>query len=268
MYDCFGLTPMVTHACNMRCSYCYAGARRERPMALHVGRRAIDRSLSSLQPGGSLDLGFFGGEPLLRASLVARLMDHAQESAAARGVRVRFSITTNGTVSSPDAWALMVRPGVNLAVSFDGLPEVHDRHRTFADGRGSSPPALRTIRRLLDAGVDFRTVAVVTPHSVARMPAGSRGCTRIDADWTYGEQTDGKTPSRFRSQRLSASAVPRRASHRPGPQATNSSAHSRAMRVHSHMRCGSWRQVWVSFITISTTQPRVFSRKSCVTRRT
>ena len=174
MYDCFGLTLMVTHECNMRCSYCYAGAKRKRSMPREVGRRAIDRALASLQPGGLLDLGFFGGEPLLCAPLVARLMDYAQTRAEARGARVGFSITTNGTVSSPDAWALMVRPGVNLAISFDGLPEVHDRHRTFADGCGSSPPALRTIRRLIDVGVDFRTVTVVTPDSVQTMPAGVR----------------------------------------------------------------------------------------------
>ena len=63
MYDGFGLVLMVTHACNLRCSYCYTGDKFNRKMPPLVGQRAISRALASTRAGGTLELGFFGGEP-------------------------------------------------------------------------------------------------------------------------------------------------------------------------------------------------------------
>jgi uncharacterized protein len=74
----FGLTLVVNHACNLRCAYCYTGAKFHSPMALDTGIKAIQRALNSLVPGGSLDLGFFGGEPLLEAARITKWMAYAQ----------------------------------------------------------------------------------------------------------------------------------------------------------------------------------------------
>ncbi len=169
MYERFGLTLMVTHACNMRCSYCYGGEKSERPMPEAVGMHAIDRALASLEPGGTLQLGFFGGEPLLEARLVARLADYARLRSEGAEARVAFSMTTNGTIAGPEAWDLMTLSDMNLAVSFDGLPHLHDRHRRFADGLGTATRVLETMRHLLAAGKEFRAVMVVGPDSAERL---------------------------------------------------------------------------------------------------
>lgn len=65
MYDHFGLVLLVNHACNMRCTYCYTGEKFNWPMSLATGRKAILRALASVTRGGVLELGFFGGEPVL-----------------------------------------------------------------------------------------------------------------------------------------------------------------------------------------------------------
>jgi sulfatase maturation enzyme AslB (radical SAM superfamily) len=57
-YECFHLVLMVTHACNLRCHYCYTGRKMSRSMDLRIGRAAIDRAIRSLRPGGTLELGF------------------------------------------------------------------------------------------------------------------------------------------------------------------------------------------------------------------
>ncbi len=174
----FGLVLMVTHACNLRCSYCYVGAKRDDPMPAEVGRAAIERALASIAPGGAaapggtLDLGFFGGEPLLEAALVNGLIDYARDRARPRGITVSAGLTTNGTVATADAWSLICRPDVSLALSHDGLPEVHNRHRRFADGTSSSARVLRTMERLAEAGKDFRVVMVVRPDNVRLLSAG------------------------------------------------------------------------------------------------
>jgi uncharacterized protein len=171
-YGQFHLVLMVTSECTLRCDYCYVGRKSGRVMAADVGQTAIDRAIGSLRPGGSLDLGFFGGEPLMRAELIAGLADHARRRAREAGPSLRIHLTTNGTISAGPAWDVMLWGDLSLAVSCDGLPAAHDRHRRAPDGRGSSPAVLDTLRRLVAAGKDVSVVLVVRPDTVNDLPAG------------------------------------------------------------------------------------------------
>ncbi|MHC4365477.1 MAG: radical SAM protein [Planctomycetota bacterium] len=170
LYPRFGLVLMVTHACNMRCSYCYNGPQYESSMSTDIGRAAIDRSVASIQEGGLLELGFFGGEPFLEADMISSLIDYARSRTQQAGLRLSIAITTNATVTNPMAWSIMMMPQLDLAVSVDGRPETHDRNRRFANGEGSFETVSKTIARLLDAGKSFKVVAVVRPDSVQTLP--------------------------------------------------------------------------------------------------
>jgi uncharacterized protein len=172
MYERFGLVLMVTHACNLRCSYCYTGTKTGRPMSPTVGRAAIERAAASIHPGGTLELGFFGGEPLLCSAFVAAMIDLAAQRTARAHVALEVSLTTNGTRTDGEAWAVMTRPGVQITVSHDGLPAAHDRHRRLPDGRGTSQLVQATIRRLLDAGVAVRVMTIVRPDTAESLPEG------------------------------------------------------------------------------------------------
>jgi uncharacterized protein len=175
MYQRFSLVLMVNHACNLRCTYCYTGAKFQRPMPEAIGTAAIDRALASLAAGGTLQLGFFGGEPLVEAALVRRLIAHARRRAAAASCGVELSLTTNGTQTSDEAWSVMTDPAMDLAVSHDGRADVHDRDRVFADGRGSSAAVLATIGRLVAADNPFRVAMVVRPSNVDHLGDGIAG---------------------------------------------------------------------------------------------
>src|SRR5262245_838830 len=98
MYPAFTLTLMVNHACNLRCTYCYTGAKVQRPMPERIARAAIDRAAASIRPDGLLELGFFGGEPLIEAPLIKSLMSYARDLSRSRGLRLSCHLTTNGTV--------------------------------------------------------------------------------------------------------------------------------------------------------------------------
>jgi uncharacterized protein len=141
-------------------------------MPQHVGRKAIDRAAASLAPGGALELGFFGGEPLLEAGFVHAMVEHARYRAESHGAKLSLAMTTNGTVTTPAAWSLMMLPEMHLAVSHDGLPAVHNRYRRLRDGSPTSAVVLRTIGHLLEAGKDFSVVMVVRPDTVQYLPAG------------------------------------------------------------------------------------------------
>jgi uncharacterized protein len=197
-YPRFNLTLMVNHACNMACDYCYLGHKSGECMAEGIGWQAIDRALASVEPGGVLELGFFGGEPLLDAGLVDRLADYAVGSARTEGIRTVLSLTTNGTMSTSDAWRVMMRPDLHLAISHDGLPDVHNEHRRYGDGCGTSARVLRTVHRLIGAGKEFSVVMVVRPDTVAYLPAGieflhALGVRRVEPSldlWTPWSRED------------------------------------------------------------------------------
>lgn len=174
MYDRFGLILTVTHACNLRCSYCYAGHKSDTSLPGPMGRKAIDRAVASLTPGGTLELGFFGGEPLLEAESVAGWIDHARQRTQAVGGQLTLSMTTNGTVTSPKALQIMTLPDLDLAISCDGLPDLHDRHRRTAGGSGTWEQVIATIRRLLSMGQNPRVVTVVRPDTVSGLCDGIR----------------------------------------------------------------------------------------------
>ncbi|HNO79975.1 MAG TPA: radical SAM protein [Phycisphaerae bacterium] len=198
MYENFGLTLMLTHACNLRCSYCYTGAKVERAMPLDVARKAVVRSVASVAPGGTLNLGFFGGEPLLCAPVIMRLIRFARRLTQTRDQHLRLSMTTNGTIVSPDAWRVMMTPELDLSISCDGTPTVHDRHRITPSGRGTSARVHDTIRRLVSADREFWVIAVVRPDTIDDLPEGiaflqSLGVRRIQPTldlWTEWRTVD------------------------------------------------------------------------------
>jgi uncharacterized protein len=173
-YVVFHLVLMVTHRCNLRCRYCYTGRKFSRTMKSEVGRAAIDCALRSIRPGGVLELGFFGGEPLLEAELVEQLLDYAQQAADAAGIDLRPSLTTNGTATTKAAWRVMLRPELHLGVSHDGLPQIHDRHRRRRDGSGTAFQVSETLRRLQEAGREVTAVMVVRPDNCSVMGEGIR----------------------------------------------------------------------------------------------
>lgn len=170
MYKCFGLTLTTTHACNLRCTYCYTGEKHRQTITEKIGRKCIDRAIASLSPGGQLELGFFGGEPLLEAKQISTFMAYARNAAARAGKRLTMNMTTNGTMVTDVAWSVMMSRDLNLSISFDGLPRVHDRHRRTAKGTGTATLVQRTMRRLISNRRAFSVITVVRPDTLDALP--------------------------------------------------------------------------------------------------
>jgi uncharacterized protein len=172
LYEEFGLTLMVNHACNLRCVYCYTGAKFHSPMPWDTGRVGIERAFRSVRDGGRVSVGFFGGEPLLAAEQITEWMKFARHLGTESAKRIRFNLTTNGTVLDREAWAIMLAEDLELAVSFDGMPALQNRQRPDTHGRGSAETVEATLRRLMDAGKAFRVVCVVRPGNLEEIPEG------------------------------------------------------------------------------------------------
>jgi uncharacterized protein len=135
------LSLTVAQACNMGCGYCYADEGRfggaSRMMSLETAMAGVDRLIMESPPGSDIVLGFMGGEPLLNRSVVHATTRYAQEAAQSAGRRMRFSITTNGTLITAEDAALFAAYRFNVAISVDGDRTHNDRVRRMHNGTGS-----------------------------------------------------------------------------------------------------------------------------------
>lgn len=189
------VTLVLTHDCNLGCSYCYAGKKFKKAMPREVGIAGIDLAMASAADGETLDLSFFGGEPLLAWDLLVEFSTYAQAKAKSRNLRLRQSVTTNGTLLDRARVEALADLGVYVALSIDGTKAANDGQRPMMSGKSSYDETLRGLDLLLDSGRPFQTISVVTPASARHFSRGveelfARGVPRMvinpcyEAVWT------------------------------------------------------------------------------------
>ena len=69
---------VLTHQCNLACSYCYAGEKFNKHMSEET---AMDGLRMLFDGSGDLELSFFGGEPFLRYDLMTKVCALARDRA-------------------------------------------------------------------------------------------------------------------------------------------------------------------------------------------
>ncbi len=158
------LTLHLNHRCNLRCSYCYTGAKVDRRMDPATMRKAIDFALGHASQGWLL-LSFFGGEPLLELELMEAALAYARGRCAERGVRLYTSVATNGTLLDEPRLELLRRNAFSVQVSLDGGREAQDANRRYVNGGSSYETVSENLKRLLQAGVSTWVVSVIDPSN-------------------------------------------------------------------------------------------------------
>jgi uncharacterized protein len=148
------LSLAVSQKCNLGCTYCYAdgGSFGEAPrnMSLGVALDAVSGLLRGAKAGERYTLAFLGGEPLANRPVLRAAVLHAQHLADSRGCTVRYAITTNGTLVTPDDAKFFDAFGFGVTVSVDGFGATHDRQRPFKNGRGSFDRIVERLAPLLE----------------------------------------------------------------------------------------------------------------------
>src|ERR1700720_2084615 len=160
------LSLAIAQKCNLGCIYCYAqqgefggGAK---AMSAEMALRAVDLLLQDAEAGARVNLAFLGGEPLANRAGLRTATEYAAQVAAAAGVDIRFSITTNGTLLTPEDGDFFERHGFAVTISLDGIGEAHDRQRPFKNGAPSFAKILARIEPLLERQRRMQVSARVT----------------------------------------------------------------------------------------------------------
>jgi uncharacterized protein len=167
--DNLSVTWHLTHNCNLRCVYCYTGAKFGSGMTDAVADRAVEFSLAEAERAGveHLETVFFGGEPLVRADLLFSVVDRIRARAGAR--RVSFKMSTNGTLLTRSVVDELRRREVYVSISLDGDPATQDAQRPDAQGRGTSARLEEAIDLVLAWNPCTAVNCVVTPQTAGRL---------------------------------------------------------------------------------------------------
>ena len=170
------LTLCLTHDCNLRCRYCYAGRKYAHAMSQETAEKALDLALAEAQrTGRNLDISFFGGEPLLEWPLLRHCCTYLQQKAEESATRIRFGITTNGTLLTRDKLEWMAGRDFLVGLSIDGSPAMHNTNRRFADGHGSHELAAEALGLLACfPHLRSKVICVVNPANCIHLREGVR----------------------------------------------------------------------------------------------
>lgn len=147
------LTMQVTQNCNFRCDYCvYSGSYHNRVhnnkrMDWKTAKAALDFLCNHSKSSAEINISFYGGEPLLEMELIKKCVDYARKIFKRK--RLAFNLTTNASLLTEDIILYMNKENFQLTISLDGPQEVHDKNRTFSDGKhGTYAIAIEKIKKI------------------------------------------------------------------------------------------------------------------------
>ncbi len=165
----------VAQSCNLGCHYCYADAGKfgghAQFMTPEIAEQGVERLLIEAEPEVDLVVGFMGGEPLLNRKLINHITRYASLRGQETGHKVRFSLTTNGTLIEPEDAALFAAYSFNISVSLDGPQWLHDQLRPTPKGGGSYEAVLRGLERLQGQPPGHLSARItVTPQTGQLLP--------------------------------------------------------------------------------------------------
>jgi uncharacterized protein len=112
-------------------------------MSHEVALAAVERLFRDARSDERVRLSFLGGEPLLNRAVVHAATEAAVKRSLETGVRVGFSITTNGTLIEEQDVEFFEHHSFAVTISVDGIGDDHDKIRPSKGGG-------RTFERIME----------------------------------------------------------------------------------------------------------------------
>jgi len=148
------ITLQLTQDCNLRCKYCVYSdednvrqrSHSRKRMDWETAKKAVDFLWEHSVDSINVNIGFYGGEPLLEFPLIKQVVKYSHELFI--GKILSLSITTNITLLTDDMIRFFDEHEVSLLVSLDGPKEIHDKNRVFVNGEGTFDSVIERIQRI------------------------------------------------------------------------------------------------------------------------
>lgn len=149
----------VHSRCNLSCDYCYVyemGDDSWKGNPATMSKTTVDQAAARFgehmrahaQDIPVARVVLHGGEPLMAGAEMITYLVERFHAETPPGIDLDLRMTTNAVLLTPDNLRLMRECGIRAYVSLDGGQEAHDRHRKYANGRGSYEATIRGLDAL------------------------------------------------------------------------------------------------------------------------
>ena len=123
---------MITHACNLKCSYCYETHKQNAFMPISLAKDIIFKEAQMVAESDKFDeiqIDFMGGEPLMNFPLIKEIVEWLEDGAIA--VPWICFTSTNATLidNNIKQWLKEHRQSIVLGVSYDGTSKMQSKNR-------------------------------------------------------------------------------------------------------------------------------------------
>lgn len=142
----------ISEDCNLQCEYCVAdGGRYGRDAILmtpEIALQALDLFYSYYDEIRTIQ--FFGGEPFLNVKVireVAKYVSLQKEKVPDFQLPI-LNINTNGTILNDEIISLINDYSLQIVISLDGVPMIHDRFRKTRSGEDTYNRIVENIHRM------------------------------------------------------------------------------------------------------------------------
>ncbi len=162
----------ASSACNLRCAYCFyheeANHRACADRGMMTEKTAKTVIAKAFDYAGNDDddahisFSFQGGEPLLAGLTFFRFFVDAVKERNKFHIPVEYALQTNGTLLDEDLAAFFAKEQFLIGLSLDGIPTIHDRHRTDAHGEGTYDTVCSAAALLEKHKAAYNVLCVVT----------------------------------------------------------------------------------------------------------
>ncbi len=183
--------------CNLKCRYCYKNdiSGFSKLQLKHMETNTIVGIIKkSVSMWNDLTVNITGGEPLLNKKMVYETIEYISNY---KDKIKKTTITTNGTLLSGE-FAKTVKtlcPDIEIDITIDGPPELHNQQRPFKSGDGSYTFAMRGIENALAYGLKVTLNSVISRHQInyGSLPYYEH-MNSIGVPWIFGKAiTDDKS---------------------------------------------------------------------------
>jgi len=144
---------MVQSNCNLACSYCYEVSsgfhKTGGAMDFETAKRAVEFLIKRSRARKTLEITFFGGEPLMNFPLIKQLVAYCDDLGPIIGKVFAYQITTNGVLLSDDVIEFLVAKRFAVMLSIDGPAAANDIHRRTLSGKGVGSKVLENGKKLV-----------------------------------------------------------------------------------------------------------------------
>ena len=167
----YTLSLEIINKCNLNCTYCYLGEKKNTYMSLETAQKAIDIAVheANKQHDRTLMVYFIGGEPLMAFNLMKDVVDYAKKKCQETNLICKFSTTINGTLVTDEVIDFFVENTFEVKVSLDGPEYVQNLNRRDYAGTGSFEKIMKNLPLLRkyeqETGNQISVASVVTSNN-------------------------------------------------------------------------------------------------------